>query len=105
MTFTQGNCELCSPRQHNDTTSVDLDDLGLLLLECMEGTAMSSARSAADVRKQRGTNKLFGLPNACQWSSETDLIDFIDDLFCESRSPATKVSHPVRLEFWSLGHD
>ena len=78
----------------NGPTNIDLEGLGLVLLNCMEA-GKKSARTAQEVREARSTNKVFGLTNAGKWSACEMLIDFLDDIFDVSRKPDLKFDRPV----------
>ena len=72
----------------------DLEDLGLVLLSCMDG-GLPRILTAEHVREERATNKVFGLTDAERWSGAKQLIDFLDDLFLFRRRPAAKFERPV----------
>ena len=73
---------------------MDLEGLGLVLLNCME-EGDRRVRTAQQVRDERATNKVFGLANAEQWSGYKQLVDFLDDIFTGSRMPQVKLERPV----------
>jgi hypothetical protein len=85
-------------------TKNDLDDLGSVLLDCMQGYSRPVERRELQyVKEQRSMNQVFGLTNAEHWSGSKQLIDYLDDLFSEQRSARAKllrpVSHALRLTF------
>ncbi|OWY53300.1 hypothetical protein AALT_g11519 [Alternaria alternata] len=50
------------------TANHDLECLGLVVLECMNGAPKKKLRDLEEVRRLRGSNKTFGLDNGEQWS-------------------------------------
>lgn len=74
-------------------TSVDLEGLGITLLNCMEGrlTDLTVAR----VRECRASNKVFGLSDPERWSEHKQLVDFVDDIFSAQRKHVVKFTKPV----------
>lgn len=79
--------------------NTDLEDLGLVLLGCMDGRLRSETTTAEQVRKQRDQNKVYGLKTAERWSGCKQLVDLLDDLFNidnTKRSPRLKLEKPVR---------
>nr|OQO31363.1 hypothetical protein B0A51_03358 [Rachicladosporium sp. CCFEE 5018] len=83
------DCDACK----TSADDTDLEDLGLALLDCMEGAPRSA--TAAHVREQRTMYKVFGLSAPERWSASKQLIDFIDDLFSTQRSvPVKQPNHP-----------
>lgn len=96
MVFTnwlKGDLDGCRPLE-NGPTNVDLEGLGLVLLNCME-TGKKTVRTVREVREARSTNKVFGLANAEKWSACKMLVDFLDDIFDVSRMPDLKFNRPV----------
>lgn len=80
-------------------SNTDFIDLGLVLLECMEGHPHSiDKRQLAFVKAQRALNRVFGLTQPERWSGCKQLIDFLDELFNEKRSALAKISKPVGLK-------
>jgi hypothetical protein len=74
----------------------DLVDLGLVLLDCMEGHVLpAEKRQQQFVKEQRKNNKVFGLSKAELWSGSKQLIDFLDELFDDERSACAKQLRPV----------
>ncbi|KAF2010520.1 hypothetical protein BU24DRAFT_467143 [Aaosphaeria arxii CBS 175.79] len=77
----------------------DLNDLALVLLECMEGRPLLSEKRSTDfVKGQRAQNKVFGLSDPERWTGCKVLVDFLDELFSEERSASTKLSKPVGIQ-------
>ncbi|WPH01225.1 Hypothetical protein R9X50_00406100 [Acrodontium crateriforme] len=87
-----GDCEK-SQSESSDDHNIDLDQLGLSILKCMEAQPQSS-RTADEVRSERATNKVFGLSDAERWSDAKQLIDFLEDLFSLQRSRTLKLERP-----------
>ena len=81
---------------------MDLEGLGLVLLNCME-VGKKSVRTAREVREARSINKVFGLANAEKWSACEILIDFLDDIFDVSRKPDLKFNRPVCIRSLTIG--
>lgn len=76
----------------------DLTDLGLLLLDCMEGHVLLPEKRQLDyINGQRQRNRVFGLSKAELWSGSKQLIDFLDELFNKDRSARSKFARPVSL--------
>ena len=74
----------------------DLTDLGLVLLDCMEGHVLPAEKRQLDyIDRQRKHNKVFGLSKAELWSGSKQLIDFLDELFNKDRSSQSKFARPV----------
>ncbi|KAK6401624.1 Lysine Methyltransferase 2D, partial [Oleoguttula sp. CCFEE 5521] len=87
-------CESCKAHDANDSLS-DLDGLeglGLTLLDCMEG--QERGKTAAEVRAYREANKVFGLTQPERWSGNKQLVDFLGELFGESRSSQQQLDRP-----------
>lgn len=99
LTCMLGDCDECETV--SILTNKDLEDLGLLLLDCMEVTGKRRARTAIDVQRERATNKVFGLSDPERWSSSKKLIDFLDDLFGACRRPEDKLDKPVSTAYCS----
>lgn len=55
--------------------------------------------SIEQVRRQRATNRVFGLTDSEQWSGHKQLIDFVDDLFSIQRKWQAKYDRPVGADF------
>ena len=76
----------------------DLTDLGLVLLDCMEGHVLPAERRKSQfIKEQRQHNKVFGLGKAELWSGSKQLIDFLDELFNEDRPAHMKFTRPVSI--------
>jgi len=73
----------------------DLEDLGLVVLECMDGKPREAGRDAAYVREQRASNRVFGLRDAERWSGHKQLVDFLDELFNAEKPASAKLERPV----------
>ena len=99
------NFERASTQPLVDCLDPDFTDLGLVLLECMEGRPQHAAkRTVEHVKDQRASNRVFGLTKPERWSGCKQLIDFLDDLFNEARSTSAKISKPVSsFEIGCLG--
>lgn len=76
--------------------NTDLEKLGLLLLQCMDGDSTVENSDIRRVREHRALNKVFGLRKPEHWSGAKQLIDFLDDLFSEERSAEAKIEKTVR---------
>ncbi|CAI6338159.1 unnamed protein product [Periconia digitata] len=75
----------------------DLFDLGIVLLECMDGRLHPvEKRTIEFIRDQRSRNQVFSLQNPEKWSGCKILIDFLDDIFGLERSCISKTSRPHR---------
>jgi hypothetical protein len=71
----------------------------------MEGHAIQpERRNTASVQEQRRNKRVFGLNNAEYWSGSKQLIDFLDELFCQEKTAMTKFSRPVILRIYLLVH-
>ena len=79
----------------NPAPNTDLEDLGRLLIDCMNGT-ISPHHTAHFVREERRANRVFGLVSPERWSGNKTLIDFLDDLYSLSRPVEQKYSKKVR---------
>ena len=92
------NFENATKQKYDLYPSTDLIDLGLVLLECMEGRPqIAEKRTVEFIKTQRALNKVFGLSKPERWSDCKQLVDFLDDLFSENRSAWSQLSKPVRL--------
>jgi hypothetical protein len=85
-------CEGCQPA--GDVTNSDLEDLGIVLLMCMD-EGEHRIRTADEIRKERAANRVFGLDNGERWSSSKRLLDFLDELFGIERKASAKFERPV----------
>lgn len=76
----------------------DLVDLGLILLDCIEGHVLLLEKRQLDyINGQQQRNRVFGLSKAELWSRSKQLIDFLDELFNRDRSARMKFARPVSL--------
>lgn len=73
----------------------DFEQLGLLLLQCMDAQHAGKHTDVEHVRQQRKIYKVFGLDRPERWNGAKQLMDFLDDLFSESKSAKVKVEKPV----------
>ncbi|RYO12451.1 hypothetical protein AA0121_g9160 [Alternaria tenuissima] len=78
------------------TANHDLECLGLVVLECMNGAPKKKLRDLEEVRRLRGSNKTFGLDNGEQWSGCKLLVDFLDNLFNFHVPAIAKLQNPHR---------
>lgn len=78
----------------NVIPNTDLEDLGFVLLACMERRPRPQLRDINYIREQRAINKVFGLHNSEHWSGCNQLIDFLDDLFNSKKTAFAKFSKP-----------
>ncbi|CAN9239675.1 unnamed protein product [Alternaria alternata] len=78
------------------TANHDLECLGLVVLECMNGAPKKKLRDLEEVRRLRGSNKTFGLDNGEQWSGCKLLVDFLDNLFNFYVPAIAKLQNPHR---------
>jgi len=58
--------------------TTDFELLGVVLLQCMSGKAIST--DIAYVKRQRSKHRLYGLDNADLWIQYKSLLDFLDAL-------------------------
>jgi hypothetical protein len=71
----------------------------------MEGhTIQPERRNSVSVQEQRRNNRVFGLNNAEHWSGSKQLIDFLDELFCQEKTSISKFSRPVILRIYLSSH-
>jgi hypothetical protein len=77
------------------TPNKDLECLGLVVLECMNGLPKKELRNLEEVRRLRESNKTFGLDNGEQWSACKLLVDFLDNLFNVHVPAIAKLEKPV----------
>ncbi|KAF2103246.1 kinase-like protein [Rhizodiscina lignyota] len=78
----------------NPAPNTDLEGLGRLLIDCMNGT-ISPHHTAEFVRQERRANRVFGLINPERWSGNKVLMDFLDDLYSLSRPVEQKFAKIV----------
>ncbi|KAK4984569.1 Lysine Methyltransferase 2D [Elasticomyces elasticus] len=81
--------------RHRDLPNTDLEDLGIVLLRCMEGRLPGDSLTVANVRARRLENKVFGLNEPGRWSGCKQLMDFLDDLFSAAKPAYVKPEKPV----------
>jgi hypothetical protein len=84
------------------TTNHDLECLGLVVLECMNGAPKKKLRDLEEVRRLRGSNKTFGLDNGEQWSGCKLLVDFLDNLFNFHVPAIAKLQNPVSIKRYAF---
>lgn len=80
---------------HKSGSRYDLESLGLVMLQCMEGGYREKLDDIDFVRSQRNMNKVFGLLDSEPWSDSQVLLDFLDEIFNESKSTSNKLEKPV----------
>ncbi|KAK4985838.1 Lysine Methyltransferase 2D [Elasticomyces elasticus] len=80
--------------RHRDLPNTDLEDLGVVLLRCMEGRLPGDSLTVANVRARRLENKVFGLNEPGRWSGSKQLMDFLDDLFSAAKPAYVKLEKP-----------
>jgi hypothetical protein len=76
-----------------DLPNKDLEDLGIVLLSCMLGA--ETEYSPDEVRDLRRQNKVYGLTEPERWIGSKELLDFLDLLFDEDRTPLSKLAKAV----------
>jgi hypothetical protein len=81
------------------TSNADLENLGGVVLECMNGCPSEALRNPVEVRRLRESNKIFGLENGEKWSDQKLMVDFLDNLFDMSVSAVAKLDRPVSVSF------
>jgi hypothetical protein len=96
-----GDLDQCS-EQSSKSIDIDIESLGLLLLECMEESTQRRTRTADDIRSFREKNQVFGLSNAGTWSGYQQLVDFIEELFASTRTTKAKLMSPVSNHITSM---
>lgn len=74
----------------------DFEQLGLVLIECMDGKLRSQDNTVAGAKRLRAANKVYGLNTAEKWSGCKQLIDLLDDMFSTERTPLAKMNKRVR---------
>ena len=67
----------------------------------MEGGYREKLDSIDIVRSQRDRNQVFGLLNGKAWSDSPVLLDFLDEIFDESKSTSLKLEKPVSTTYLS----
>ncbi|EUC27542.1 hypothetical protein COCCADRAFT_111405 [Bipolaris zeicola 26-R-13] len=78
------------------TPNADLEQLGITILECMNGLPNENLRDLSMIRQKRDTNKMFGLSKGEQWSGYKLLVDFLDSMFNEEVPALAKLEKPHR---------
>ncbi|KAF2844489.1 hypothetical protein T440DRAFT_523468 [Plenodomus tracheiphilus IPT5] len=78
------------------TSNTDLESLGVVVLECMNGSPNERLRDSKQVRRLRESNKTFGLENGENWSDQKLLVDFLDQMFNDSMPAIAKLDKPHR---------
>lgn len=91
------NLETCGLMTPELTANIDLQSLGCVLLECMDGRPNKELRTLSYVLEQRKTRKMFGLTNGDKWSEFKLLIDFLEELFNSDKPSIQKFDRPVSL--------
>lgn len=61
----------------------------------MNGHPNKQLREPSFVQQQRESNKIFGLEHGEKWSGYKLLVDFLDELFNESKPAISKFDRPV----------
>lgn len=80
--------------------SFDLVELGLTLLDCMDGPGKQKNRTAEDVYQSRQDNALFGLVEPIPWVGHQELMDFLEFLFREETDVLRKLTKSVSYCHW-----
>ncbi|KAF2278974.1 uncharacterized protein EI97DRAFT_393825 [Westerdykella ornata] len=88
------NLEECVWQTLDLTPNVDLQQLGCVLLQCMNGRPSNMLQDPNFVREQRQQSKFFGLEHGETWSSCKLLVDFLDDLLNEAKPALSKLDRP-----------
>ncbi|EMD95303.1 hypothetical protein COCC4DRAFT_150606 [Bipolaris maydis ATCC 48331] len=78
------------------TPNADLEQLGVAVLECMNGLPNENLRDLSFIRKQRESNKMFGLSKGEKWSGYKLLVDFLDSMFNRAIPALAKLEKPHR---------
>jgi hypothetical protein len=79
------------------TPSIDLEQLGVVVLKCINGGLGDYLRDIEEVRQERACNRPFGLENGERWSGSKLLVDFLDYTFSNSTTASTKLQKPVSI--------
>ena len=77
-------------------SSIDLEYLGVVVLECMNGGPSDNLRNLEEIPKERACNRAFGLENGKRWSGCNSLVDFLDYMFSNSTTASMRLQKPVR---------
>ncbi|KAA8613256.1 Pkinase domain containing protein [Pyrenophora tritici-repentis] len=79
------------------TPNRDLECLGIVVLQCMNGTPKKELRDLVEIRRLRESNKTFGLDNGGKWSGYKLLVDFLDNMFNANVPASAKLEKPHRF--------
>jgi hypothetical protein len=74
---------------------MDLESLGLVLIQAMSGSSSAVSLDVDFVCEQRRVNKLYGVRDAEPWSYCNSLIDFLDELFNKDKLASLKLENKV----------
>jgi hypothetical protein len=86
----------CATAEH--TTNSDLECLGVVALEYMNGVPKKELRDLKKVRRLQASNKTFGLDNGEQWSGYKLLVDFLDNMLNVEIPAIAKLEKPVSTD-------
>ena len=75
--------------------NTDLEKLGFVLLQCMNGESLGAEFNLAFIKNQRQKHKLYGIRSAEYWSQQKVLVDFLDELLWKDKPPAKKLESKV----------
>jgi hypothetical protein len=75
--------------------NTDLEKLGFLLFQCMNGSSLGAEFNLAFIKNQRQNHRLYGIRNAEYWSQHKDLVDFLDELLWKDKPPTRKLESMV----------
>lgn len=90
-----GDCHTSVTKKGDDNENTDLEDLALVILECMDGQESRPSRTAEAMRMLRSASKDFDLLDIRKWESCKDLLDFLDDLLLNRRQLICKLQEEV----------
>lgn len=96
------NFDDCVWATTNLTPNVNLEQLGVVMLECMNGLPNKDLRNPAEIRHQRKSNKMFSLQEGERWSGYKLLADFLDNMFNKDISAIAKLDKPVSAHSFEL---
>ncbi|PZC88059.1 Pkinase domain containing protein, partial [Pyrenophora tritici-repentis] len=91
------NFEECIQVTTESTPNRDLECLGIVVLQCMNGTPKKELRDVVEIRRLRESNKTFGLDNGGKWSGYKLLVDFLDNMFNANVPASAKLEKPHRF--------
>ncbi|PZD22572.1 hypothetical protein A1F96_11021 [Pyrenophora tritici-repentis] len=91
------NFEECIQVTTESTPNRDLECLGIVVLQCMNGTPKKELRDLVEIRRLRESNKTFGLDNGGKWSGYKLLVDFLDNMFNANVPASAKLEKPHRF--------